>query len=145
MADIDWTDGSVKVSSHFSVKECLWLPSWGRMANESDGLNDEIKNNLIELCSKMDEVRNFLDAPIKVHCTFRPVAYNKQIGGALHSQHSVGCAMDFDVGGDCDDIRAILEPMLEQWGMRMEKNIGGNWIHLDIGNIPPGGHRYFIP
>ena len=146
MADIDWTNPSVKVSSHFSVRECLWLPSWGRMANESDGLNDEVKNNLIELCAKMDIVREFLGVSINIHVTYRPEAYNKQIGGASHSKHFIGSAMDWDASGmNCDDVRARLEPMLEQLDMRMEKLPQSGWVHLDTGNVPSGGHRYFIP
>jgi uncharacterized protein YcbK (DUF882 family) len=141
--NIDWTNPLIKVSQHFSVQEALWLPSWNRMANEDDGLNDAVKANLITLMNAMDQVRDFLDKPIKVHVAYRPSAYNKQIGGATHSAHVLGLAMDFDAGEDCDDTRAALLPMLETWGMRMEKKDGSNWIHLDL--MPPNPNRYFIP
>lgn len=141
---LDWTDPTAKVSNHFTVKECIWLPSWNRMANENDGLDDTIKTNLETLCQAMDIVRDFLGKPINVHVTYRPEEYNKQIGGATHSAHVLGLAMDFDCGEDCNETRAKLLPMLEQWNMRME-NHNGPWVHLDCNPVPEGGHRFFIP
>ena len=147
---IDFTNPSDKVSQYFSVREVLWLPQWGRMANESDGLNDDVKNSLINLCQQMDLVREFLNAPINVHVTFRPVAYNAlpAVGGAKNSAHIYGMAMDFDASGmTCDEARKqILDNnKLEEWNMRMEKRPGSNWVHLDYHQVLPGGNRYFLP
>ena len=146
---IDWTDGAAKVSSHFTVHELLYLPTWKRLANEADGLDATIKANLTELAKAMDVVRDYFGKSINTHVTYRPLEYNKQIHGSLHSQHSVGLAMDFDVSGmTCGDaIRQILkDDMLEKWGMRCENN-GENpsWIHLDLKPLAPGGNRYFKP
>lgn len=146
--EINWTDLKCKVSNHFTVKEMLWLPSWGRLANEQDGLTDEIKTNLVNLANQMDIVREYFNLPIHVHVTYRPVEYNKAIGGALHSYHSMGGAMDFDiVGMSCDDVRKQIvdNNMLETWQMRCEDMLHGNWIHLDIKPLSPGGNRYFKP
>jgi len=143
---IDWTNPDCKVSNYFSVRECLWLPTWNRMATEDDGLNDDIKDSLVKLCTQMDLVRDFLGQPISVHVTYRPEEYNKLIGGASNSAHKYGQAMDWSIVGDnCDDLRAKLEPQLEQWNMRMEKLPGSNWVHLDIRELAPGGNRYFKP
>lgn len=134
--------------SHFTWREALWLPSWNRMAEESDGLTDEIKQNLISSFQWMETVRSYFDKPINVHVAYRPVAYNQQIGGALHSQHSVGCAVDFDVVGmSCDEVRAKIldEGKLDEWNLRMEDNgMGAGWIHLDSRAPGPGG-RFFKP
>ena len=137
------------VSSFFSVRECLWLPTWGRMATEADGLTDEIKANLVALCNKMDQVRAWFGQSVNVHVTYRPLKYNQEIGGALHSMHSVGSAMDFNiVSVDCDTARKMImdSSMLVAWDMRMEDNPpGSHWVHLDCKEVPAGGHRYFIP
>lgn len=139
---VDWNDPNSKISNHFTVHEATWLPTWNRMANETDGLDDTVKANLIKLCLAMDIVRDFIGKPINVHVTYRPPAYNKLIGGATHSAHVLGLAMDFDCGENCDDTRQKLIPMLESWNMRLE-NHNGPWCHLDL--MPPNPNRYFIP
>lgn len=135
-----------KVSQHFAWREALWLPSWNRAAEEKDGLTQDVLNNLKKTFAWMDLVRNHFGKPVHVHCAYRPVDYNKAIGGALHSQHTLGCAVDFDVTGmSCDDVHKeiIDQGLLETWGLRMEKGTKG-WIHLDSREPGPGG-RYFQP
>jgi hypothetical protein len=145
---IDWTNPDQKLSKYFTVKEMIYLPTWKRMANESDGLNEQIKENLLKLAQKMDTVREYFGKPINVHVTYRPLEYNKAIGGALHSAHTDGMAMDFDISGmTCDQVREELvsKGLLDQWAMRCEKRPGSNWVHLDYRSLLPGGNRYFLP
>lgn len=134
---------------HFTWKEALYLPTWGRCANEADGLSDEILDNLEKVFQKMDQVRLFFGSSIRVHVAYRPEKYNAEIGGAKNSAHKYGMAVDFDVVSlDCDDARQkILDAnMLESWETRMEDNPPGSpWVHLDTRDVPPGGHRYFKP
>ena len=145
---IDWTNQEDKVSSNFSVKDCLYLPQWNRLANEVDGLTDEIKDNLINLCAKMEVVRHFLgDKAIIVHCCYRPALYNALVKGAPNSSHKIGKAMDFHVEGlgsveGCLSVREILVPKLEEFELRCE-NHSGSWCHVDFETPHP--NRYFIP
>lgn len=146
MAEIDWTDHKAKVSEYFSVHEALWLPTWNRLANESDGLTEDVKSNLVIMFKKLDLVRSYLGKPILVHVAFRPTAYNTLVKGAKASSHLIGKAVDWHPAGlDCDKARELLEPCLEQWGLRMEKLPNSNWIHNDCKEVPAGGVRYFIP
>lgn len=139
---IDWKDPKSKVSKYFTVKECLWLPQWNRMANEEDGLTDEIKQNIIQLCYQMDVVREYLNSPINVHCFYRPDAYNKLVGGAANSAHKDGMAIDWDTPGiNCNELRPKLVDKLEEWCLRCEDH-QGNWIHLDSRSVGPSG-RFF--
>lgn len=134
------------ISKHFTYKEALWLPTWNRAANESDGYNQEIKDNLIELFSKMDQVRSHLSMPIIVHVAYRPPEYNKLVGGAPNSSHAQGKACDFHVSGStCDAIRQKIlnDNLLETLNLRMENLPGSNWIHLDT--APPHPNRFFKP
>ena len=152
MSNIDWGNPEAQVSTHFTVKDCLWLPQWNRLANETDGLTEEIKHNLINTCAKMEGVRAFLgNRPLIVHCMYRPPLYNKLVKGAPQSGHLFGIAVDFHVSGlsdnkGCDSIRAILVPKLKEFDMRMEDVsafTSRNWIHLDTKNT--SGTRYFKP
>lgn len=158
---INWSDPNALVSRHFSVRNALWLPTWSRMAAEGDGLTPDAQAALLFLFQKMDLVADLLDKPIHTHVCFRPSIYNVQIGGASHSCHvarSEGgvllAAIDFDArdntedspGQSCAETRTILEPKLEEWGLRMEDNgPGAPWIHLDTRPVPQGGNRVFLP
>ena len=150
---IDWTNPAEKITPHFTVKDALWLPTWGRLANESDGLDDTIKANLIQTCEIMERIRVILGVPINVNCMYRPKNYNAIIpGAAAHSAHVEGLACDYeanlgmgDLVANCNEARKILLPCLEQFQIRMENKPDGNWVHNDLRPVPAGGHRYFIP
>ena len=137
----------MRVSKYFSLKEALYLPSWKRVANQSDGLTVEILHNLKALFSKMDIIRDHFKLPIIVHVAYRPPAYNKLIGGAKSSAHMMGMAVDFHIQGlDCDAVRSeiVKAGLLDKLDMRMEDNKGGNWVHLDHRKPGPSG-RIFKP
>lgn len=134
-------------SKFFTNKEALWLPQWNRAACEDDGLTEELLNNIKETAQWMDKVREYFGKPIRVHCWLRPLEYNKLVKGAKSSQHLLGKAVDFDVVGmTCDDAKAKLlaDNKLEEFGIRMEDNVGGSWIHLDSREPGPAG-RFFKP
>jgi len=152
VSTIDWTNPACKVTTNFTVKDCLFLPKWNRLANESDGLTQKIKDNLINTCAKLEVIRAFLgNKPIIVHCMFRPPLYNKLVKGATKSTHLLGMGADWHLAGKsdtegCDDIRAMLVPRLEEFGIRMEDisdKIERNWVHIDT--KPPSPNRYFKP
>ena len=149
---IDWSMSTSKVSTHFSVHDLIYLPQWSRLANETDGLTQEIKDNLVNLAAKMEVVRHFLgDKPIVVHCGFRPTLYNTLVKGATHSTHLLGMALDWHCEGlegneGCDKVRDMIKPHLEEWSIRCEDvsdKPSRGWVHIDFGEPHP--HRYFIP
>ena len=141
---IAWENPESKITDNFTVREALWLPKWNRMATHDDGLTDGAKKNLVTLFKKMEIVRSYLDdGPISVTNAFRPSEYNYLIGGALNSAHTYGMAVDwFIVGVDCNELRPLLVPMLDEWDMRCE-DIVGDWIHLDISDYRY--NRFFKP
>lgn len=148
--ELDWSKDELKISKYFTVKEAIYLPTWKRLANKEDGLNDTIKENSLRLFKQMDVVREHFGKPIRAHVAYRPVEYNKAIGGAQHSAHSEGMAFDFDIiGMSCDDVRKELtkdnNKLLEEWKMRCEDMPGSTWVHLDIRELAPEGHRFFKP
>ncbi len=149
---IDWKDPKSSVSKYFNVCELIWLPTWKRLAVESDGLDEHVKAQLLVFAIQMDTVRDFLGSPILVHCWYRPPAYNAQIGGAKYSAHMAQgpwAAVDFHVDGfgslaGCAEMRAKILPMLDSWGFRME-DIVGDWVHLDSKPTGNGLPRFFRP
>jgi Peptidase M15 len=142
--DIDWTDGTVQITDHFTVADAITLHSWNRLANDTDGLTDEGKTALVALCQKMEEVRTLLDCPINVHCMFRSQDYNAQVVKAIPNDvHAQFLACDFDCGEHhtIDEVHSILEPQLESLGIRMEQNTP-TWVHVDL--HPVMNARYFL-
>jgi uncharacterized protein YcbK (DUF882 family) len=134
-----------KISKYFTYKEALWLPQWNRCATSEDGLTDDHIQNLKELFTKMDEVREFFGAPVIVHVSFRPQIYNAQVNGSKRSAHMEGKAVDFHVKGlNCDDARAKLLPKLDELGFRMENLPNSGWVHLDT-RVPGPSGRFFKP
>jgi hypothetical protein len=169
--EINWTDPKSKVSKYFTVRECLYLPSW----NCYHIPTDEEKAEILKFTAQMDVVREFLGKPINVHCLLRPgkvncptfdpksivldpedkryeikknalaaLDYNTFIGGAKKSAHRLGRAMDFSCGEDCDETRKKLLPKLVEWKMRMEDYPESSWVHLDNMEAQDQ-YRYFKP
>lgn len=157
--DVDWTDPKCPISKHFTVHDAIWLPKWNRYADK-DELSEGTQESLVHLFGKLDSVQEFLGVILMIHCALRPEKYNEEIGGAKQSAHmarvdmnkvrSLLAAVDFSavlgqgsVNEDCDLIRALVQEKLELWGLRMENNPGGNWVHLDTKPVMPGRPRIF--
>jgi hypothetical protein len=142
-SEIDWNSPDCKVTPHFTVADACMLHSWNRLANEMDGFTPQMKQNMIVLCQKMEEIRSFLGCSMSVHCMFRSQDYNAKVVKAIPNDvHAQGLACDFDCNGSMtiDEVHSKLEPVLEQLGVRMERNTP-TWVHLDL--HPVVHARYF--
>ena len=140
---IDWTNPNDKVTQHFTVKDCLWLHNWNRLATEVDGAD---YNKLLILCNKLEEVRNILQAPMNVHCMFRSTKYNLEqniLPPTGMDVHAMNIACDFDCNNtySIQEVKDKLQPVLEQLGIRMEFGTT-SWVHVDLRTPGPSG-RYF--
>ena len=143
---INWNDPECKITEHFTVEEAITLHSWNRLATETDGLDDICRDKIVDLCNKMETVREILDSSINVHCMFRSSDYNASVLHILpHDVHSLGMAIDFDCSPKLtvEEIKNVLESRLEELGLRMEFGTT-TWVHLDTRPPGPSG-RYFNP
>lgn len=140
---IDWACATSNITDHFLVGDCIALHAWNRLATEEDGLTEDGRQKLIVLCVKMEEIRAFLNCSINVHCMFRSQDYNAKVVKAIPNDvHAQMLAVDFDCNGHytIDELHTKLEPELEKFGMRMERNTP-TWVHLDL--HPVVNARYF--
>lgn len=144
---INWEDASCKLTAHFTVKDCLWLNQWKRLATEEDGLTDEIKTNLLTVLTKMETIRSKVGGPLNVHSMYRPPRYSLLVGGSATDVHTLGKACDFDAGDiSCDDVKQLLLASLDNLDMRLEDNgDGAGWVHVDVKTLLPGHNRFFKP
>jgi len=137
-------DKLIPGTKNFRWNEMLRCSSWGVYVFP----DDQQYLNIMSFMSKVQLVRNYLDARMIVTSGLRPYLYNKWkrpygINGAVFSAHKLGLAMDFycpKIG--CDRIREILHPVLDDFDIRMENNPGSGWVHID-GREAHNGHRFF--
>lgn len=126
---------------HFTWHEALWLPTWSFHAHPPD----HVKRNIEDIGRSLEYIRYIFGKMIFVTSWYRPTPYNSFIGGAKHSAHIEGSAVDFVVDNmSCDAVRERLVEELEGLEVRMEDLPGSVWVHID--NRHPGdGKRYFKP
>ena len=125
---------------NFKWSEVLFLNQWDFYCYP----DEEIQNNLINVMTKLQWIRDYFQKPIRITSGWRPNHYNKHIGGAKFSEHRFGNAVDFQVIGiSAQTVRASLYPLLNHLNIRME-DIHGNWIHIDT-KLPGRGGRFFKP
>lgn len=140
---IDWNDEHCQVTEHFTVKDCLYLHAWQKLA----AIDDEVYlHKLAALCQKLEEIRSILDCKLNVHSMFRSEAYNESQGIVPHDDvHSKSLACDFDCSPSftIDVVKNILRPRLESLNIRMEKGTT-SWVHIDMRAPGPSG-REFTP
>ena len=127
-------------ATNFVWKDALYLPRWDVCCVPTDDQEDQI----IKTAFKLEQVRSFFGADIKINCWLRPLVYNMLIGGAKDSAHIYGMAVDFWVKGFTpDQVRTNLQPHLEDLKIRMENKPASSWVHIDIRD--PSPNRFFIP
>jgi hypothetical protein len=153
--DLNNIDPAAMISRHFTFREALYLPSWGRLGGVQDGLTLEVLARIgYFLRNTMDVIRDRL-GPVVVHVCWRPLAYNQLVAGhADHSMHmaevdhlgnplkpdDLFAAMDFNIQGfaggtGCDQTRAQLVPMIPELKIRVENLPGSDWVHVDNGPV----------
>lgn len=131
-------DTSLEVIAGTDIRWCqlLWLDKWKiHVVPTQDQMIE-----LMGLVPVLQWVHINTGKPIIVTSGLRPPLYNELIGGASKSAHQYGRAIDFMVDGmKSSDVRVILEPKLEGFGIRMERET----VHVHIDSMPVIHERYF--
>lgn len=104
-----------------------------------DGATPEhIKLNAYNVAEKvMDPLREFIKKPITVNSWYRSPEYNKKVGGAKNSQHTLGEAVDFVVKGmSIEEIYAIIIKMKIPFDqLILEYGNGTTWVHISLKRV----------
>jgi len=135
-------DGQVGDAAHFRWKEFLHLPSWEVYCYPTT----QQAENLEDIAAALEEIRKILgNLPMKITSGLRPEIYNEYISGSMYSQHRYGSAADFQHASySPNKVRGLLEPHLNDLGIRMENLPGSSWVHIDH-REPGRGGRFFLP
>jgi len=135
-------DSLIPGCKNFYWREALHLPSWGLHCFP---VTIEHKHNIELMAQKLELVREALSCPLKITSWYRPNHYNKVVGGAYRSYHRLGLAVDFQPQGvKIANAKTLVRSALADFGLRMEDNGKGRWIHLDMGKPGKSG-RFFTP
>ena len=98
-------DGNKKLSTHFKVKEFA-------CKDGSDAVL--IAPRLVMV---LQSIRSRFGVPVVIHSAYRTPQYNKQVGGAAHSQHCYGTAADISVRGKTPAaVAAYARELMPDWG-----------------------------
>ena len=80
----------------------------------------------------LQEFRNRVGKPVRVHSMYRSPAYNECIGGAKKSQHKEFRAADLSVAGmKTSDLRKIMEKIRSDGVFRGGIGTYNTFIHVD--------------
>jgi hypothetical protein len=131
-----------KITDNFKWREMLYCPQWNVHAFP---LSQMHKENIIDVCETLENIRDILNSPLKITSGYRPRRYNQLIGGAVESYHMQGLAADFiPTKASVHKAKIALIEFLPDLQCRMEDNGKGGWIHIDLAAPGPGG-RFFKP
>ena len=116
----------MKVTANFSKQEF----------DCSDGTEMPLQvfNNVIELAENLEVLRAHFNAPITINSAWRTATYNRQVGGAVNSQHLSGKASDVVVSGVPPEEVANAIEFLIECGLMKEGGVGryDTFTHYDI-------------
>jgi uncharacterized protein YcbK (DUF882 family) len=108
----------------------------GRDKQYSNEMNDNIKNNAANLMPKINALLKELGInSAEVRSGWRPSEINKKSGGAKHSLHMIGAALDISDPNQKISTAILKNPkILEKYGLWMENpKATPSWVHLDLG------------
>lgn len=91
----------------------------------------DVERNIIKIAQALEEVREFLgNKPMRIHSWYRPPRINRAVGGASHSRHILGDAVDFSIQGE--NPLAIYDKLDEWWGSRGGLGKSSQFTHIDL-------------
>lgn len=121
---VNWQDFSSPISKYFTVGEATNRET-RRIPQSAD-----IRQNILTLATKLDEIRDAWGSPIAVTSWYRPPAVNAAVGGARNSQHLYGKAADIrPASGDIYKFQKWLD---SRWDMALGYGAKKGFVHVDL-------------
>lgn len=121
-----------KLSEHFTLEELLFSQTAARKKIDNTP-TPEILANLARLAGVLEVVRAELgNVAIHVSSGYRSPALNKAIGGAKHSRHMRGLAVDFTAPAFGTVLQTARKIASLDLGYDQIIHEFGRWVHLGI-------------
>jgi len=119
----------MQLSEHFTLEE-LTFSEMAIRHGFNNTPSPEVLDNLKELASHLEDVRNVLGNPIRVSSGYRSPVVNSLVGSKPSSAHVKGLAADFtcpDFGSVRDIVHAIIGSDIQYDQVIYEFN---SWCHI---------------
>lgn len=128
--EVDWSDWNAPVSKYFTVGEVT------QRSRERIPAQRNIKQNIIKIARKMDEIREWWDAPLAVNSWYRPWKVNARIGSRAPN-HPGGYAVDFRPlkGGTVWELQKRFESEwynAGKWNGGYGRGAKKGFVHIDL-------------
>lgn len=109
--------------------------SWGEATHGGSRVPQTIThvNNMIALATQLEKARKQIGKPFRITSWYRPEPWNSRVGGAKHSQHLSGQAVDVVVVGYTG--RELGKQFMGWWtgGLGIYPGNRQHILHMDIG------------
>ena len=135
---------NIQLTQHFTLYEMCKSPTAEKLGIDNVPNCEQIVN-MYRLAKELETIRKYFGAPIRVNSGFRTYELNKAVGGAEHSDHMSGSAVDItsddneklwriivNLAHNRDKIRGNEVPLIHMRQIIDEKNL--RWIHLSVNN-----------
>lgn len=117
----------MQLSEHFSLEELTAT----QVRGEENTPTPQIVEVLKDTAARMETVRKLLGKPVRINSGYRSQRVNEIVGGAIHSAHLTGHAVDFicpQFGPPLEVCRAIVASAID-FDQVIEE---GTWVHLSF-------------
>ncbi|NJN85514.1 MAG: DUF882 domain-containing protein [Leptolyngbyaceae cyanobacterium SL_7_1] len=109
--------------------------SWGEATHSGTRIPQTVEhvNHIIALATQLEKARQQIGKPFRITSWYRPEPWNSRVGGAKHSQHLTGKAVDVVVAGYSG--RELGKQLMGWWvgGLGIYPGNRRHILHLDIG------------
>ena len=135
---------NIQLTEHFTLYEMCKSPTAEQNGIDNVPCCEQIVN-MYRLAKELETIRKYFNGPLRVHSGFRCLELNKAVGGAEHSDHLSGSAVDItsddneklwriivNLAHNRDKIRGNEVPLIHMRQIIDEKNL--KWIHLSVNN-----------
>ena len=110
--------GGKQLSAHFKVREFA-------CGDGSDAVL--VAPRLVMV---LETIRSHFGTAVMINSGYRTPQYNKQVGGAAHSQHCYGMAADVTVRGHAPaEVAAFARTLMPDWG---GVGVYDSFCHIDV-------------
>jgi hypothetical protein len=135
MADLSELQSYIEAHGvkYFRADEVCWLPRLQKHVVP----DEELWGNSIPTLKLCDAIREAWGAPVHVLSGYRPMAYNRAVGGANSSQHLQFRAFDLKpANGKVAEFRRLVQRIVLQWraeGNQVGLGLYPSFCHIDVG------------
>lgn len=125
----------IQLSRHFTLDEFTRSATAERLRIDNSPPSNAL-DNLIQLAKIAEQVRTLLgNVPLIISSGYRCAELNKAVGGAMHSAHQAGLALDFTApryGTPFAISEKIASAALTFDQLILERQGAATWVHLGI-------------